>query len=111
MHTIVPASTSIDSRIDMFNSMNDPNIIFRLNRESIKKSKHASKSSVQLSFMKDSFRNALALSSVPSVLFFLPYAAYATRATPPDDNIAYTILRSCREVVMFNILYLFCFMV
>ncbi len=109
MHTIVPASTSIDIKIDVFNSMNDPNIIFRLNRESIKKSKHASKSSVQLSFIKDSLRNALALSRVLSVPFFLPYAAYATRTTPPADNIAYTILRSCREVVMFNILYLFSF--
>ena len=109
MHTIVPASTTIDIRIDVFVSMNDPNIMFRLNKESIKKSKHASKSSVQLSFMKDSLRNALALSSVLSVLFLPAYAAYATRTIPPEDNIAYTILRSFREVVMSNILYLFCF--
>ncbi len=109
MHTIAPASTTIDIRIDVFVSMNDPNIIFRLNKESIKKSKHASKSRVQLSFMKDSLRNALALSSMLSALFLPAYAAYATRTTPPVDNIAYTILRSCREVVMFNILYLFSF--
>ncbi len=91
MHTIVPASTSIDIRIDVFNSINDPNIIFRLSKESIKKSKHASRSRGQLSFIKDSLRNALALSRVLSVLFFPAYAAYATRTTPPDDNIIYNI--------------------
>lgn len=99
MQTIAQTSRSIDIRVDTFNSMNDPNITFRLIIESMKKSKHARKSSVQLSLMKDLLRNALALSRVLSILFLPAYAAYATRTTPPADSIAYIMLRSCKEAL------------